>query len=68
MTDMVNIDMYNKLIIENELEIELFNQFEIMKLLNIVRDNNTSEIFFEDINDPELFKEKTISYPYEKSV
>ena len=41
------------------------NTDEIMKLLNIVRDNNTSEIFFEDINDPELFKEKTrglISY------
>jgi hypothetical protein len=41
------------------------NTDEIMKLLNIIRDNNTSEIFFEDINDPELFKQKTrglISY------
>ena len=41
------------------------NPDEIMKLLNIVKDHNSSEIFFDDINDPDLFKEKTrglISY------
>jgi hypothetical protein len=34
------------------------NPDEIMKLLNIVKDNNTPDIYFDDINDPDLFKEK----------
>jgi hypothetical protein len=41
------------------------NPDEIMKLLNIVKDNNTPQIKFDDIKDPDLFKEKTrglISY------
>jgi hypothetical protein len=41
------------------------NPSEIMKLLNIVKDTNTPTINYEDINQPDLFKEKTrglISY------
>lgn len=41
------------------------NPDEIMKLLNIVKDVNTPEIKFTDIDDPDVFKEKTrglISY------
>jgi hypothetical protein len=41
------------------------NTDEIMKLLNIVKDNDTPQIYFDDINDPDVFKQKTrglISY------
>jgi len=34
------------------------NPNEIIKLLNIVKNNNIPEISFDDINDPELFKNK----------
>jgi len=34
------------------------NPREIMKLLNIVKDNHTPEILFDDINYPDIFKEK----------
>jgi hypothetical protein len=34
------------------------NPSEIMKLLNIVKDNKTPEILFSDISTPDIFKEK----------